>query len=315
MKKNLISIISAVHNEQQNIVMFYDRLVKALDSISDLYDFELIFTNNCSTDNTYEIIYDLHNQDKRVNILTLSRNFGYQPSILAGLTFSQGEASIVIDVDCEDPPELIPTFVKKWEEGYDVVYGIRKKRQENFVVQRMRLVFYWLLQKMGDYEVIRNMSEFALITKDVRDAILDNKSTLPFLRTEIGYAGFRRIGIDYVRQARKFGKTHYRFWDMTAFAIGGILSSSTVLLRLSAFIGMILLPVNLILLLFELIGFSAKAFELFVMLDLMYLVFFLAVLSIYNARMFKNIAQRPIFIIDWKYSTFKKKASPRRTYS
>ena len=314
MKKKLISIISAVHNEQQNIVMFYDRIVKALDSISDLYDFELIFTNNCSTDNTYEIIYDLHNQDKRVNILTLSRNFGYQPSILAGLTFSQGEASIVIDVDCEDPPELIPAFVKKWEEGHDVVYGIRKKRQENFVVQRMRLVFYWLLQKMGDYEVIRNMSEFALITKDVRDAILDNKSTFPFLRTEIGYAGFRRFGIDYVRQGRKFGKTHYRFWDMTAFAIGGILSSSTVLLRLSAFIGMILLPVNLILLFIELIGLSAKAFELFVMLDLMYLVFFLAVLSIYNARMFKNIAQRPIFIIDWKYSTFTKPL-PRRTDS
>jgi dolichol-phosphate mannosyltransferase len=309
MEKKTISIISAVHNEEQNLVMFYERIVKTLDSISNHYDFELLFTNNCSTDKTYEIICDLHKRDKRVNILTFSRNFGYQPSILAGLTFSRGEASIVIDVDCEDPPELIPTFVEKWEEGYDVVYGIRKKRQENVIVQRMRLVFYWLLQKMGDYEVIRNMSEFALITREVRDAILDNKSTFPFLRTEIGYAGFRRFGIDYIRQARQFGKTHYKFWNMTAFAIGGILSSSTVLLRLSAFVGMILLPVNLILLLFEFLGLFAKAFELFVMLDLMYLVFFLATLSIYNARMFKNIAQRPVFIVDWKHSTIKKPSS------
>jgi dolichol-phosphate mannosyltransferase len=273
-----------------------------MEALSDRYDFELIFTNNRSMDNSYKIICDLHKEDNRVNLLTFSRNFGYQASILAGLTYARGDASVVIDVDCEDPPELIGQFTEKWEEGYDVVYGIRKKRQESKVIQWMRNLFYWLLHKLGDYEVVMNMAEFSLITRNVRHEILNNKSTFPFLRTEISYSGFNRIGIDYVRQSRRHGKTHYNFLGMTAFAIGGILSSSTFLLRLSAFIGMLLLPANVVLLLLDLMETYSKAFEVLVTLDMMYLIFFMAVLSIYNARIYKDGVQRPIFIVDWKYS-------------
>jgi polyisoprenyl-phosphate glycosyltransferase len=299
-----VSIICPVYNEQENICMFYERTQRVMDSMSASYDFEIIFTNNCSTDETYDIICELHQRDKRVKLLTFSRNFGYQASVLAGLSYAKGDASVVIDVDCEDPPELISQFIEKWEQGYDVVYGIRRKRQENQIVQWMRRLFYWLLQKMGDYEVIRDMAEFALITKEVRHHILNNKSTFPFLRTEIGYVGFRRIGIDYTRQARQHGKTHYNFIGMALFAIGGILSSSTFLLRLSALIGMLLLPANLILLIIELLSTNSRAFEVLVVMDLMYIVFFLAILSVYNARIYKDGVNRPVFIVDWKYSIF-----------
>lgn len=307
MDKKQISIICPVFNEQTNILMFYERIKKVQEQVCDRYDFELLFTNNRSTDQTIKIIRSLHERDKTVMLLTFSRNFGYQASVMAGITYAKGDASVVIDVDCEDPPELILAFIEKWEQGYDVVYGIRKKRLESRIVQWMREAFYWLLHQMGDNEVIMNMAEFALITKEVRKEILSNKSTYPFLRTEIGYAGFNRIGIDYIRQNRQHGKTHYNFWGMTAFAIGGILSSSTYLLRLSAFLGIVLLPLNLIFLILNLLVSFGKAFETIVTLDLMYLVFFLAVLSIYNARIYKNAVQRPIFIVDWKQSIFDRK--------
>lgn len=302
MTKKLVSIICPVYDEQVNIQMFYDRLETALSNLRDLYKFEYVFTNNRSTDNTVEIISSLRELDKRVQLITFSRNFGYQASVLAGLHYAKGDASIVIDVDCEDPPEMIPSFIEKWQEGYDIVYGIRKKRQENIIVQEARNLFYWLLNKVGDHEIIMNMAEFGLITKDVRQEILNNKSTFPFLRTEISYAGFNQIGINYIRQARQYGKTHYNFWGMAQFAVGGILSSSTFLLRLSAFIGAVFVLLNALALFFEITNLINKAFEVIVILDLMYLVFFMATISIYIARIYKNGVQRPIFIVDKRYT-------------
>jgi len=302
MTKKLVSIICPVYNEQVNIQMFYNRMETALSNLRDLYKFEYIFTNNRSTDNTVEIISNLRELDKRVQLITFSRNFGYQASVLAGLHYAKGDASIVIDVDCEDPPEMIPSFIEKWREGHDIVYGIRKKRQENILVQESRNFFYWLLNKVGDHEIIMNMAEFGLITRDVRQEILNNKSTFPFLRTEISYAGFNQVGINYIRQARQYGKTHYNFWGMAQFAVGGILSSSTFLLRLSAFIGAVLVLLNTLAVFFEITNSVDKAFEVIVMIDLMYLVFFMATISIYIARIYKNGVQRPVFIVDKKYT-------------
>lgn len=302
MTKKLVSIICPVYNEQVNIQMFYDRMETALSNLRDLYKFEYIFTNNRSTDNTLEIISSLRELDKRVQLITFSRNFGYQASVLAGLHYAKGDVSIVIDVDCEDPPEMLPSFIEKWQEGYDIVYGIRKKRQENIIVQEARNLFYWLLNKVGDHEIIMNMAEFGLITKEVRQEILNNKSTFPFLRTEISYAGFNQIGINYIRQARQYGKTHYNFWGMAQFAVGGILSSSTFLLRLSAFIGAVFVLLNALALFFEITNLISKAFEVIVILDLMYLVFFMATISIYIARIYKNGVQRPIFIVDKRHT-------------
>lgn len=300
--KKLVSIICPVYNEQLNIQMFYDRAQAALLPLRKRYAFEYIFTNNRSTDHTFEIITDLRKQDKRVQLITFSRNFGYQASVLAGLHFARGDASVVIDVDCEDPPEMVPDFIENWEKGYDIVYGIRRRRQENIIVQEARNLFYWVLNKMGDHEIIMNMAEFALITKEVRQEILNNKSTFPFLRTEISYAGFNRIGLDYIRQARRSGKTHYNFWGMAQFAVGGILSSSTFLLRLSAFMGITLLFLNILVLFIELTNAINKAFEFIVLTDLMYLIFFVAILSIYTARIYKNGVQRPVFIVDHKHT-------------
>src|SRR4051812_31831903 len=126
--RQLISIVCPVFNEEAAVPLFYRRLREALGPLRHAYDFELIFTNNRSTDRTLEVVSGLRQADPTVQVLTFSRNFGYQASVLAGLRHAAGDAMVVIDVDCEDPPEMIPKFVAEWEKGFDVVYGLRGKR-------------------------------------------------------------------------------------------------------------------------------------------------------------------------------------------
>ena len=303
-EKSLVSIVCPAYNEQDNVRLFYERVAAMTLPLSGRYDFEIIYMNNRSTDKTREIVLEIIANDPRVKLLTLSRNFGYQASILCGLTHSRGDATVVIDCDCEDPPEMVADFIAKWEDGYDIVYGIRDTRIEPQAILRMRGWFYWLLQKTADNDIVMHMAEFALVTREVRQHMLANKTTFPFLRTEIGYVGFKRIGLNYLRQSRVYGKSNYSLWRMTVFALGGILSSSTFLLRIAAYTGVPLLCLNVVLLLLELFDRWPKALPLLVSLDLMYLVFFVAVISVYVARIYKNGLDRPVYIVDWKLSHF-----------
>jgi dolichol-phosphate mannosyltransferase len=303
-EQKCVSIVCPVNNEEEALPLFYERLKAALAPLQDKYDFELLFTNNRSVDRTLDLIRSLCEHDPMVHVLTLSRNFGYQASVLAGLTHARGDCVVVIDVDCEDPPEMIPRFIAEWENGYDIVYGRRDRRPEFIGIQWMRKLFYRILRFTGDSDIILDMAEFALVAARVRDTMIDNVTTFPFLRAEIGYAGFDRKAIPYTREARITGKTHYNFLTMAAFAVGGILSSSTYLLRMAAFVGAVLLPINLSLVVLDFLSESSKAFRLLVSLDLMYLVFFVAVLSIYMARIYKNGVRRPVFIVDWEQSIY-----------
>lgn len=299
-----VSIVCPVYNEEEAVPIFYRRLTAALLPLEGGYDFDVLFTNNRSADRTLEVILALREHDPRVQVLTLSRNFGYQASVLAGLTHGGGDALVVIDVDGEDPPEMIPQFIAEWEKGYDIVYGRRDSRPEFIGIQWMRKLFYRILRVSGDSDIVLDMAEFALVTARVRDAMIDNLTTFPFLRAEIGFVGFDRKAIPYTRRRRTTGETHYNLWSMAAFAVGGILTASTLLLRLAAFAAAILLPLNVILLLLD-VGFNVeKAFRILVSLDLMYLVFFVGVLSIYAARIYKDGVRRPVFIVDWNQSTF-----------
>lgn len=306
----LISIICPVYNEEQSIPIFYKRVQAVLEPLRTRYDFELIFTNNRSTDRTLEIIRGLRQEDPSVQVLTLSRNFGYQASVLAGLRHACGQAMVVIDVDCEDPPEMIPHFLLEWEKGYDIVYGKRERRPEFFAVQLMRKLFYRLNRSMADSEIILDMAEFSLLSAHVRDVMVDNRSTFPFLRTEVGYAGFERKGLLYERERRVGGRSNYNFLRMTQFAVGGILSSSTFLLRLAAYLCPVLLLGNLALLLLDLWRGFDWAFRVLVAANLSYLSFFAAVLCLYTARVYKNGVDRPVFVVDWNRSLLNTPPAP-----
>ena len=302
MTRQRISIVSPVYNEELTVRPFHQRLVAALAPLAARYEFEIIFTNNRSSDRTAERVLELRAADPRVQLLTLSRNFGYQQSMLAGIRQACGDAVCLIDVDGEDPPEMIVEFIRHWEEGYDIVYGERDRRAENVLITWMRKIFYRLNRMIADSDIILDMAEFSLFSADVRDAVAASGSTYPFLRAEIAHFGFRRMGIRYDRKPRIAGQSHFNLYNMTRFAVAGILSSTTVPLRIALY----LLPP---LFLLDALGFWLEAsgrwrwgFEMLVMADLLYLCTVLAIVALYTARNYRNVIARPPAVVDWRLS-------------
>ncbi|MDX1959901.1 MAG: glycosyltransferase family 2 protein [Leptospiraceae bacterium] len=301
MKKKQITIICPVYNEEVTIPLFYTKIIAIIEKLKK-YDFRILFTNNNSNDKSLEVIQNLCKVDKRISYLTFSKNFGYQASLLGGLKHSKGDAFVFIDVDCEDPPYLILEFVKHWENGFDIVYGLRGKRAEPKWITVFRKLFYRILRFVADTEIILDMAEFSLISLRVKDEIINNSNTFPFLRAEIAYSGFKKIGVKYDRQPRIAGKSNYNLLRMALFGLGGILSVSTFPLRLGILILPIVIIMNLILLILD-FGFNLeKAFKLLVCMDLIFLMTIISFHGIYIARIYKNGISRPVFIIDWMRS-------------
>jgi glycosyltransferase involved in cell wall biosynthesis len=232
----------------------------------------------------------------------MSRNVGYHASLECGLKNAVGDLFVFIDVDCEDPPEMILEFVEKYEQGYDIVYGERVDRAESKAMKKARKFFYRLLRAVGDEEILLDMAEFSLFTKEVRDAVLDENTSFPFLRAAIARVGFRRAAIPFKRQKRIAGRTHYNLMRMSIFAVAGILSASTLFLRLPIY----LLPVWLLSLFLLCVGYvsthsawmAAAAFLLFAA----YLGTTMAFTALYVARTYKNGMHRPNAFIDRSHS-------------
>ena len=240
----VVSFICPVHNEEATIPIFLKRLRESIAHLRNRYDFELIFVDDGSTDGTMELIKKECDRDEMVQLITLSRNFGYHAAALSGLQHATGVAMMIIAVDCEDPPELIPRFLEGWSQGYGIVYGIRGRRPEPRLAQLGRELFYQLIRRIADNAFVPYMGEFAVFTRGVRDVILANQSTFVFIRSEMAFAGFSRLAIPYKSQVRVGGKSHYNLWGMVKFAIGNILTSSTFPLRLAVYVGSPLFVLN-----------------------------------------------------------------------
>ncbi|MBT4258400.1 MAG: glycosyltransferase family 2 protein [Nitrospina sp.] len=303
-KKKKISVICPVFNEENTISLYYERFQKAISCLKDRYHVELIFVNNCSEDNTLSLARNLHSQNSSVQVISLTRNFGYQASVLCGLSFATGDAVVVNDVDGEDPPELIPKFVDLWEKGYDIIYGKREKRPEFLGLTLCRKLFYRFTRAIADNDFILDMAEFSLFTRQVRREVLKTKTSFPFIRNELAYVGFRQIGVPYNREKRIGGKGNYigfaGMFRMFQFAVAGILTASTFPLRLTFYLGVPLLLINfLVFFLYFLIP-EKVPFPLIYILNTMFLIAAVIFLSTYMARVYKNGIRRPIFIVDWE---------------
>ncbi len=300
-RRPLLTVLCPVFNEQQCVPLFYDRWAALTRALASRCDVELIFCNNCSTDATVELILDLRRQDPRVQLLTYTRNIGYQASLQGGLRQASGDAIAMVDVDCEDPPEMIAAFVDHWLGGNDLVYGERQKRTEPGWITMCRKIFYRLNRLVADSEIIVDMAEFCLIDKSVRDAILMGRNTFPFIRADIAALGLKRVGIPYDRHPRVAGTTHYNLLGMTRFAVAGILAGTTLPLRLALYL---LAPVLVCNLAWMIVGPSTPAwFHRAVLLDLTYVSVFVAVAALYLARIYRNVIGRPQSVVDWQRSS------------
>jgi dolichol-phosphate mannosyltransferase len=294
-------IICPVYNEEGTIEYFFGRLREALADLDPArYECHLLFTNNCSTDGTLGKLAALKAAHDWVDYVTLSRNHGYQLSLLAGLSVARADLYMICDADCEDPPEMLHEFVARLDEGHDLAYGIRNDRPDPWLLGRCRSLFYLTLRSLGDYRIVPYMAEFALFRRCIRDALVANRNTFPFLRAEVGYAGYSVVGVPYRRETRRHGRTHYNFLGNCRFAIAGILSSTTFPLR-AVFYGLpaVTLAFVTLCVLFSLgaVSFPATVVSLLTCGGF-YLCGGVAFLSIYLARTYQNGLGRRRFIID-----------------
>lgn len=231
----LLTILCPVYEEEDTVPIFYERLLPVVRALPEGYDYNLVFLDNASEDATRERVRAIIEDNPRVFLISLSRNFGYQRSLECGLRTSDGDVFQIIDVDCEDPPEMILQFLEEHENGHDIVYGLRAQRDEAWLIHQLRKVFYRLTRAFADENFVLDMAEFSLFTREVRDAIIHENNSFPFLRSSIGRVGFSIKGIPYKRQRRVAGETAYNLMMLIRFAVAGLLSSSTILLRFPAF--------------------------------------------------------------------------------
>lgn len=230
------SIAIPVYNEEKNIITLYRRLSSVMKSLKK--DYELIFVNDGSTDRTLFLLAELHKKDAKVKIINFSRNFGHQMALTAGLKFTQGELVAVIDADLQDPPEILPDFFKKIDEGYDVVYAVRKKRKENFLLKFAYNSFYRLLKKMADIDIPLDAGDFCVMRKPVVETLNKLPERNRYLRGLRSWVGFKQTGISYDRQARYAGRSKYSLTKLIKLAFDGIFSFSYLPLQLMFYGGL-----------------------------------------------------------------------------
>jgi len=292
-------VLCPVFNEEQAVPLFFERTERVLTHLATRYEASLVFLNNASVDGTHEVILALRESCPWVHVLSLSRNVGYQRSLEAGLRTLDGDIYVIIDVDCEDPPEMIEAFVSAYEEGYDVAYGERVDREEPRLLKRARHVFYRLMRAVADDEVLLDMAEFSLVTREVRDAVVADRTSFPFVRASIGRVGFRRRGFPYKRHPRIAGETHYNVFRMVTFGVAGILSASTWLLRMAIYLFPLWLATSIALAVLAALG-RTWALPVLILAVGTYIGWTVATIAIYVARVYKDTLGRPNFFIDEK---------------
>lgn len=235
-EKILCSVVIPVFNEELVVQETYKRLKAVMDFINEPY--ELIFVNDGSKDNTAAILRKLCEADFRVKLVDFSRNFGHQMASTAGMDYSSGDTVVLIDADLQDPPEIIPEMIKKWHEGYEVVYGVRIKRNGETLFKKLTSkLFYRLLNSMTEVDIPLDTGDFRLIDRKVCNALKAANEKNRYIRGIISWLGFKQTGVEYVRDKRFAGETKYPLKKMLKFAFDAITSFSYKPLKLASYSG------------------------------------------------------------------------------
>jgi dolichol-phosphate mannosyltransferase len=241
----LISISIPVLNEAGNIEALFARLVGLGERMADRCDLEFVFTDNHSVDATWQMLTRLAANDPRVRALRFSRNFGFQSSILANYLHTRGDAVMQIDADLQDPPEMLEQFFDLWRQGNHVVYGIRRKRPENWLLHLIRKCGYWIIDKVSEHPIPRDVGDFRLIDRSVIRAIAKFRTPNPYLRGMIAGLGFNQTGVVYDRNARTVGESKFNVTRLVRLGLTAVFNHSTVPLRMASFVGIVILAASL----------------------------------------------------------------------
>lgn len=235
----LISIVTPCYNEEENVQLLSDRVKKVFNILPD-YTYEHIFADNCSEDNTLNILKEMAEDDKKVKIIANTRNFGPVKSLFNAVLAANGDAVIILAADLQDPPEMIPQFIEKWEGGYQVVFGIREKRDESKIKIFFRKAYYRLLQSISEDTLVKDAGDFVLFDKEVLKVLQSIKDSNPYIRGLLSSLGFRHTGIKYHMQRRHAGKTSANLFSLFVYALNGFMNHTLFPLRLATFVGFLM---------------------------------------------------------------------------
>jgi len=301
-----LSLVIPVYNEAGNIKPLTDRLKAVIGELSCKY--EIIFVLDPCTDNTEQLILDLRKHDSGIKLLKMSRRFGQPACTMAGLHYASGDACVVIDADLQDPPELIKDMIKKWMEGYDVIYAQRISRKGETLIKRIvSYCGYWLINKISDVKIPRNTGDFRLMSKRVVEELRKLREHDGFLRGLVAYVGFRQIGILYNRDERLKGKGNYnKLFGSLRIGFNGVLGFSKYPLHLISILGLLISSLSMILgisyLFLKLMRFDIKWGNPTLVILISFLsgiqLLSLGIMGQYFARIYDEMQRRPVFIID-----------------
>lgn len=237
-ERDILSVVVPAYNEEVVLQAFHQRLSDALSAIS--MRVEVLYINDGSTDNTLSVLQALRDDDERIAILDLSRNFGKEIALTAGLHHAKGDAVVVIDADLQDPPELIPALIDEWRAGYDVVYAKRTRREgETFLKKATAHGFYRLMQKVGDVKLPEDTGDYRLLSRRAVEALNTLGEQHRFMKGLFAWIGFRQKAVPYERDPRHSGTTKWNYWKLWNFALEGITSFTTAPLKIATYIGLL----------------------------------------------------------------------------
>lgn len=314
-----ISVIIPVFNEEKNISSVYNRCVSVLDSIGE--SFELIFVNDGSKDNTFQMVYQLSETEARVKYISLSRNFGHQIAVSAGLEACCGDYAVIIDADLQDPPELIGNLYSKAKEGFDVVYAKRKLRKgETFFKSITAKFFYRLLKKITSINIPLDTGDFRIISRKVINVLKQMPEQQKFLRGQIAWVGFNQTAVEYQREERTAGTSGYTVKKMIRLAMDGITSFSNLPLRIATIAGFLVSGITFCVALYALYSrFISKDYVpgwTSIIISVLFIggvqLITIGIIGEYISRISSNVRNRPLYVVsesNLDYSKFNEKSS------
>lgn len=316
-----LSLVVPVFNEEATIVAFLAAVVPILGSL-DVRGYEIVFVDDGSTDRTVEVIEDQCRYRPFVRLVKLSRNFGKEAALTAGLEWCVGEAAIPMDVDLQDPPELIAEFVRLWRQGYDVVYGQREDRSADSGAKRTTAsLFYRIFNMLADHRIDENAGDFRLMNRQAIDATLRLRERNRFMKGLFAWVGFRTVAVPYTRPPRVAGVTKFNYWKLWNFALDGITSFSTTPLKLWTYVGLGVAGIALAYMLF-LVGSTlilgrdvpgyASLMVVLLLLGAVQLIS-LGIIGEYLGRLYMETKQRPIYLVQYVRGFEQARWTPRQT--
>lgn len=302
---NLVSLVVPVFNEAEVLGTFYQRATAALSALDGM-TYEILFIDDGSRDSSYQQLAAFAAEDPHIRVLKLSRNFGHQIAISAGIDYARGDCVVIMDADLQDPPEVVATMIEQWRQGFDVVYGVRSDRAGETPIKLVTAtMFYRLLGRLTNIHIPANVGDFRLMSRRVVDHLKQLREKDRFVRGLVSWVGFPQTGITYKRDPRYAGETKYPFRKMITFAFDGITSFSTMPLRLATWTGYAsaILAVLYLLSVFvqKLLGHTVEGWAT-IMVAMLFMgsvqLICLGILGEYLGRIFNEVKPRPMYVLE-----------------